>query len=121
MSSDKSLATATESQDIPVSTSKQHCIIPTLVWSSDSPVPFTSSTSSDLSTKSTSYPVVVVLKLAIPAEAYPEHLNQPGGDEEYPCYLCTFRHSNLDCILTHIRKCLNVIISFPVYAKGIKM
>ena len=56
--------------------------------------------------------------LAIPVEAYPEHLNWPGGSKEYLCHLCTFRHSNLDCILTHIRKHLNITIGCPVCDKG---
>ena len=67
-----------ESQDVPMSVLKCHHIIPTLVQSSDSPVLSTSSTSSDPSTKSASYPVLVVPELTILAEAYPEHLNGPG-------------------------------------------
>ena len=117
MPHDESLKTATESQDVPMSTPQHHHIIPTPVQLSDSPMPFTSSTSSDPSTKSTSYPVVVVHELTIPAEAYPEHTNWPVGGEEYLCHLCTFRHSKLDCILTHIRKHLNITISCPVCGK----
>ena len=75
MPSDESLTTGMESQDVPMSTPKHCHITPTPVWSSDSPMPFTSSTSSDLSTTSASYPVVVVPELAIPAEANPECLN----------------------------------------------
>ena len=118
MPSDESLTMATEYQDVTVSTQKCHHIIPTPAQSSDSPMPFTGSTSSDPSSKSASYPVVVVPKLAIPAEAYSEHLNQPGGGKEYPCHLCTFRHLNLDCILTHMRKHLNIMIGCPVCGKG---
>ena len=80
-------------------------------------MPF-SSTFSGSSTKSVSYPVVVVPKLAIPAEAYPEHLNQPGDTKEYLCHLCTFRHSNLECILTHIMKLLDITIGCFVCGKG---
>ena len=57
------------------------------------------------STSSISFPVVVVPKLAIPADAYPDHLNRPDGGKDY---LCHFTHSNLDSILTHIRKYLDV-------------
>ena len=90
MPSDESLTTAMESQEATMSTPKCHHITPALVWSSDSPMPFTSSTSSDPSTKSTSYPVVVLPEFAIPAETYPKHLNQPGGSKEYLCHLCIF-------------------------------
>ena len=115
--SDKSLTTAMESQDVPMSTPKHHHIIPTPVPLSDFPMPFISSTS-DMSTKSALYHVVMVPELTIPAEAYPEHLNWPGGEKEYLCHLCTFRQSNLDCILTHIRKHLDIMIGCPVCGKG---
>ena len=118
MSSDESLAAATESQNVPMPTPKCCHIIPTLVWSSDSPVLFTSPSSSDPSTKSASYLLVVVPELTIPAEAHPDHLNRPGGDKEYLCSLCTFRDLNLDFILTHIRKHLDFTISCPVCCKG---
>ena len=108
----------TESQNAPVSIPKHCHIIPTLVHSSDSPVPSTSSTSSDPSTRLVSYPVVVVPELAIPAETYPEHLNRPGRDKEYLCHLCAFKHSSLDCILTHIRKHLDITIGCPICSKG---
>ena len=118
MPADESLTTATESQDVPISTQKHCHITPTLVQSSDSPMLFISSTSPGPFTNSVSYPVVEVSKLAIPMEAYPEHLNQPGGSKEYLCHLCTFRHSNLHCILTHMRKHLDVTIGCPVCGKG---
>ena len=118
MPGDDSLTTATESQDVPMSIPKHHDITPTLVQSSDSPMSFTNSTSSGPSTKSISYPVVVVPELTIPVEAYPECLNWPGGSKEYLCHLCTFRHSNLDCILTNIRKHLDITIGCPVCGKG---
>ena len=101
-----------------MSTPKYHHITPTPVQSSDSPMSFTSSSSFDLSIKSASYPIVVVPEFAIPAEAYPEHLNWPGGGKEYQYHLCTFRHSNLDFIQTHIRKHLNITIGCPVCGKG---
>ena len=68
-----------------------HCIIPTSVGLSSSV-----STKSSLSSTS----VVVGPELAIPAEAYPEWINRPGGGKEYLCHLCQFRHSTLDSILT---------------------
>ena len=118
MLSAESLAMLMESQDVPMSIPKHHCIIPTVVHSFDSTVLSTSSTSSDLSTRLVSYPVVVVPELTILAKAYPEHINRPGRGKEYLCYLCTFRHSNLDCILTHIRKHLDITIRCPVCSKG---
>ena len=115
--SDESLTTATESQDVPKSTPKHHHITPTAVQSSDSPMPSISSASSDPATKSISYQIILVPKLAIPVEAYPEHLNWPCGGKGYLCHLCTFQHSNLNCILTHIRKHPHITISCPVCGK----
>ena len=97
---------------------KHHCVVPILVHSSDSPVLSTSSTSSNPSTRSVSYLVVVVPELTRLAEAYPEHLNRPDRGKEYLCHLCAFRHSNLDSILTHIRKHLDIMIGCPVCGKG---
>ena len=88
---------------------KRHHITTTLISPSVSTMP---------STGSTSFPVVVVPELAIPAEAYPEHLNRPGGGKNYLCCLCPFGHSNLDCILTHIRKHLEITIGCPVCSRG---
>ena len=62
--------------------------------------------------------VVVVPEFLIWEEAYPEHLNRPGGDKDYLCHLCQFRHSNLDMILMHIRKHLEVVVGCPVCGKG---
>ena len=115
---DESPAMVTENQDVPVSIPKFHRIVPILVCLSDSPVPSTSSTSSEPSTRSVSYPVVVVPELTIPAEAYLEHLNNSGRGKDYLCCLCSFRHCNLDCILTHIRKHLDIMIGCPVCGKG---
>ena len=64
------------------------------------------------------FPVVAVPELAIPAEAYPVWLNRPGGGKDYLCHLCHFRHSNLDCILTHIRKHLGITIGCPICCRG---
>ena len=77
------------------------------------------SISTTLSTSSiTSFPVVVIPELVIPAEAYPEHVNRPGGAKEYLCHLCCFTHSNLDSILTHGRKHLDVTVGYPVCNRG---
>ena len=114
MPCNENLATVMESQDVPMSIPKCCHIVPALVHSSDFPVLATSSTSSDPSTRSASYPVVVVPELTIPAETYPEHLNRPGGGKDYLCHLCAFRYSNLDCILTHVTKHLNITIGCPV-------
>ena len=118
MPSDESLTTAMESQDVPMSTPKHHHFTLTLVWSSVSPMPFISSTSSGPFSKSVSYPGVVVPQLTIHAEAYPEHINWPEGGKEYLCHVCTFRHSNLNCILTHVRKHLDITLDHPVHGKG---
>ena len=101
--SDERLPPPTESQDAPVSIPKHCHITPMPVLSSESPLPSTSSPSSGPTSKSVSEPIIVIPEHAIPAEAYPEHLNWPGGGKDYLCHLCTFRHSNLDCILTHVR------------------
>ena len=63
-------------------------------------------------------PMVVAPELLIPAEAYPECLNRPGGGKDYLCHLCQSRHSNLDMILTHVRKHLEVVVGYPVCGKG---
>ena len=88
------------------------CVTPT-------PVELSSSTIvSSSSTKAETLPIVVVPELLIPAEAYPECLNRPGGGKDYLCCLCLFRNSNLDTSLTHVRKHLEVIIGCPVCGKG---
>ena len=95
----------------------EHCsIVATLVPSTQ--VPSTSSTFSDPSIRSTSCPIVVVPELAISAEVYPENINKPGGGKDYLCHLCSFRHSNLDYILTHVRKPLDITIGCPGCGKG---
>ena len=81
------------------------------------------SVSTSLSLSSTNvavFPVVVVPKLAIPAKTYPEQINRPGGHKDYLCLylLCPFRHSNLDSILTHVRKHLEIIIGCAICSKG---
>ena len=89
--------------------SKCHQITTTL---SSPSVPATSSASS------ISFPVLVVPKLAISAEAYPEHLSRPGGGKDYLCCLCHFRHSKLVSILTHVRKHLDVTIGCSICGRG---
>ena len=100
----------TKISDIPVLVSKCHYVSTTLI---------SQSISTKLSTSSTaSSPVGVVPELAIPAEAYPEHLNRPGRDKDYLCQLCCFSHSNLDSILTHVMKHLDITIGCPVCGRG---
>ena len=53
-----------------------------------------STTSLSASTDVTMLPVVVVPELVIPAEAYAEQINRPGGGKDYLCHLCLYRHSN---------------------------
>ena len=112
-----SVEKTTESQDVPFMTLKCHCLTPMLVTSSASPLPSSSSPSFSLPSKSAPYPVIVIPKLAIPVEAYPECVNR-SGSKDYLCHICTFQHSNLICILTHIRNHLNITISCPGCGKG---
>ena len=111
-SDEKFLTTLPETKvsNIPVLVSKHHHISTTLI---------SLSISTKLSTSSiTSFPVLVVPELAIPAEAYPECLNRPDGGKDYLCHLCCFTHSNLDSILTPVRKHLDVTIGCPVCSRG---
>ena len=52
------------------------------------------------------------------AVAYPELISRPCGDKDYLCHLCPFRHSNLDSILTLVRKHLEIIIGCPICSRG---
>ena len=70
------------------------------------------------SVKPASYLTVVVPKLTIPLEAMPEQINQLGGVKNYKCQLCIFHHTNKDCMLTHIRKHLDITIGCPMCGKG---
>ena len=101
-------------------TLKGHHLTPMPVTSSASPLPSTSASSSSLPSKSASYPVIVIPQLVIPVKAYPEQENQPGG-KDYLCHMCTFQHSNLDCILTHVRKHLDITISSLAVGRDFKM
>ena len=94
-------------------------VIPKCCWISLTPIqsPKSPKPSSGPSTKSATYPILVVPKLTIPAEAHPKQLNQLGGGKEYQCQLCTFHHSNLNCILTHVRKHLVITIGCPMCGK----
>ena len=90
------------------------CITPTLVG----PLSSISCSSSLPSTSVVAFPVVVVPEQAIPAEAYQEQINRPSGGKDYLCHLCPFRHSNLNSILTHVRKHLEITIGCPVCGKS---
>ena len=71
------------------------------------------------STSSTaSTPTVIVPKPAIPVDAYPECLNKPGRGKDYLCKMCHFLHSNLDSILTHDRRHLDIIVGCPICGRG---
>ena len=63
--------------DIPAPISKHHHITTTLISLFVSAVPSTSFTVSS--------PLVVMPELAIPADAFPEHLNKSDGDKDYLC------------------------------------
>ena len=114
MSSDGNEVRASDSQEI-----SKHChIVLTSIQPSDSTSLPSSPPSPGPSNKSTSYPILIVPELAIPAEAQPKWLNQPGGGKEYRCQLCAFHHTDQDCMLTHIRKHLDIGIGCPVCSKG---
>ena len=86
VSSDGNEVRASDSQEI-----SKHChIVLTSIQPSDSTSLPSSPPSPGPSNKSTSYPILIVPELAIPAEAQPKWLNQPGGGKEYRCQLCTF-------------------------------
>ena len=111
----------TESTDAPVTVPK--CCHITLVHLTSSILPLssTSSSSSSMSAQPSqlpSYPLVVIPELALPANTYPEHINQPSGGKDYLCHLCSFHHTNYDCILTHIRKHLDITIRCLGCGKG---
>ena len=100
-SSSSSEATASVSQE----TSPKCChIVPTSIQPSESFPLSSDPPSPGLSDKSASYPTLIVPEPAIPMEAQPEQINQPGGGKEYQCQLCAYHHTNKDCMLTHIRK-----------------
>ena len=86
VSSGGSEATALDSQEVP----KHCCITPTSIQPPESLLLLSSPSCPSPSNKSTSYPNLIVPELAIPTEAQPEWLNQPGGGKEYQCQLCTF-------------------------------
>ena len=109
MTTDERAAKVPDPQEVPQSIPKHCCIILTLIPSSE--VPPTSSISSSCA-------VVVMLELAIPADAYLDHINRPGGGKDYLCHLCSFHHFNFDCILTHVRKHLDFTIICPGCGKG---
>ena len=65
-----------------------------------------------------STPIFVVPKLAIPADAYPDHLSKPGRGKDYLCQLCCFSHSNSDLILNHVRRHLDIMVGCPICSRG---
>ena len=106
---DESATMVSDPQEAPQNVPKHHCIIPTPVPTPEGPS--TSSTSS-------SCPIVIVPELAIPTDACHKCINRPDGGKDYHCCLCSFHHTNYDCILTHIRKHLDVTIGCPGCGKG---
>ena len=104
---DKSATMISDPQEAPQNVLKHCCIVPVPILD----VPSTSSTSS-------SYPIVMVPELTFPTDAYPECINRPGGGKDYLCCLCSFHHTNYDCMLTHIRKHLNITIRCPGCGQG---
>ena len=90
VSSDGSEVTTSDSQEVP----KHCCIVPTSIQPPEStPLP-SSPPSPGPSNKSTSYPTLINPELAVPTEAQPKQLNQPGGGKEYQCQVCNFHHTN---------------------------
>ena len=68
--------------NIPVPVSKYQSVTTTLMSPSTSATPSTSST--------VSIPIVVMPKLAILVDAYPEHLNRPGRGKDCLYQMCCF-------------------------------
>ena len=96
---------------------KCHCMVPTLLPSSTKSSPLPAAPPSPGSSVEL-FLMVVIPELAIPPEAMPEQINQLGGMKNYQCWLCTFAHTNRDCMLMHIWKHLNIIIGCPICRKG---
>ena len=93
---------------------KKRRITPTPVEPSTSSAPSTPKPLSD----PVSYSVVHVPEMTIPDEWYPERINLPNAGKEYWCQGCSYSHSNLDTILTHVRKeHLDITIGCPACGK----
>ena len=110
--------TDAELQEVPGtskgSIAKKRWITPTPVEPPTSTAPSTPKPSSD----PISYSVVHVPEMTIPDEWYPEQINLPNASKEYQCQGCRYSHSNLDTILTHVRKeHLNITIGCPTCGK----
>ena len=115
VSSSGTKATALVSHEI---SPKCCCIVPTSVQPPESfPLP-SSPPSPGPSDESALYATLIFPELAIPMEAQPEWINQPGGGMEYQCQLCAYQHTNKDCMLTHIRKHIDITIGFPMCSIG---
>ena len=109
---DDKLQEVTVTSEGPVA--KKRRIIPTPVETSTSTSPSTPKPSSDPVT----YSVVHVPEMTIPDEWYPECINLPNASKEYWCQGCSYSHSNLDTILTHVRKeHLDITIGCPACGK----
>ena len=104
-----------EGQEIP---SKCHRISPMLISQPDVTSRPLSPSRPSPSDTSTSFPIVVVPEVVIPEEAYPKHVNRLGGGKDYICHLCSFQHTNYDCLLTHIHKHLSITIGCPSCGHG---
>ena len=102
----------------PMRVKKCHWILPMLIPQLDITSRPLSPSCPIPSDTSTSFPIVVVPELAVPPHAQPEQLNQPGGGKEYQCQMCTFHHTNKDCMLTHIHKHLDITGGCPMCGKG---
>ena len=89
---DGSEAMVSDPQEVTPSVIIPKCcqIAPTPIQSPKSPIPSSSPSLSGPSTKSASYPILVVPELTIPAEAHPEQLYQLGGRKEYQCQYLHF-------------------------------
>ena len=96
------------------SITKKRQITSTPVEPSTSMSPSTPKPSSD----PVSYSVVHFPEMTIPDEWYPEWIYLPKASKEYQCQGCSYTPSNLDTILTHVRKeHLNITIGCPACGK----
>ena len=82
----------------------------TLVSLSTSAQPSTSSIQPLSTDPATFRATVVMSRLAILADAYLKCLNRPGGGNDYLCQVCHVSQTNLDSILMHVSRHLDIIV-----------
>ena len=99
---------STSTTDLESSPAKWHKIMST-------PLP---AKGSDTSSESSKFPSIVVPKLAVPMHALPEQINHQGDHKYYKYQICVFQHTNIDCMLMHIWKHLELSVRCLMCGKG---